>query len=201
MIHSALNFLTQEVNRYLNLKTGGAMSDLAVLTSVANSKGLAIPNKTIGVSLINIEEDRVSKDQQVKVRNTAGGFDNRNPDIYLNLYVLFSANFTNNELADTGDDYIEGLKQLSNIIGFFQSKSVFTPVNSPLMATLAPEIPKLVLELFSFTFEQMNNFWSVVGTNYLPSVLYKVRMITIQENSIEPAGLIENLGIDVAGKN
>jgi hypothetical protein len=35
----------------------------------------------------------------------------------------------------------------------------------------------------------------VVGTNYLPSVLYKVRMLTIQENlQLGDQGVIEEIG-------
>src|SRR5215212_597750 len=145
MLHSALNFLTQETNSYLRVKTGLPTADLVVLTSVANSNGVLIPNKTIGVSLINIEEERVMKDQKVTVRNTAGDYEARNPDICLNLYVLFTANFDNSNGTDPSDDYIEGLKQLGYIISFFQGKNVFTPASSPSMLTVAPGIPKLVV--------------------------------------------------------
>ncbi len=30
-------------------------------------------------------------------------------------------------------------------------------------------------------FEKMNHLWGYLGAKYLPSVMYKVRMITIQE--------------------
>ncbi len=47
---------------------------------------------------------------------------------------------------------------------------------------------KIVVELYSYSFEQLYNFWSVVGAKYLPSVLYKVKTLRIQENAIQESG-------------
>jgi hypothetical protein len=165
-----------------------------VVTSIVSNSDLAIPEKTIGLTLMNIEEDRVAKDQRVTVKNATGEIETRNPDIYLNLFVLISANFDSAKTEDPTEDYLEGLKQLSQIITFFQGKSVFTQSNSPLLALIDPTIDRLSIELFSFNFEQMNHFWSIVGHSYLPSVLYKIRMITIQENvQLVPDGIVTNV--------
>lgn len=194
MIHNALNFISQEINRYLNNAAGTANDKLVVVTSIVSNGDLAIPEKTIGLTLMNIEEDRVAKDQRVTVKNATGEIETRNPDIYLNLFVLISANFDSAETEDPTEDYLEGLKQLSQIITFFQGKSVFTQSNSPLLALIDPAIDRLSIELFSFNFEQMNHFWSIVGHSYLPSVLYKIRMITIQENvQLVPDGIVTNV--------
>jgi hypothetical protein len=194
MIHNALNFISQEINRYLNNAAGTANDKLVVVTSIVSNSDLAIPEKTIGLTLMNIEEDRVAKDQRVTVKNATGEIETRNPDIYLNLFVLISANFDSAKTEDPTEDYLEGLKQLSQIITFFQGKSVFTQSNSPLLALIDPTIDRLSIELFSFNFEQMNHFWSIVGHSYLPSVLYKIRMITIQENvQLVPDGIVTNV--------
>ncbi len=201
MIHSTLSFLTGELNSYLNRKSDTSSDTKIVLTGVANPSGVLIPSQKLGLSLINIEEDRVFKDQRVAVRNNTGDTVNRNPDLNLNLYILITANFQNENTSDPSDDYVEGLKQLSYVMAFFQGKNVFTQANSPALSGFEGNIDKLVVELFSFTFEQMNHFWSVVGTNYLPSVLYKVRLITLQENESEPIGLVEDLRLNMGGKN
>jgi hypothetical protein len=194
MIHNALNFIAQEINRYLNNAGGTANDKLVVVTSIVSNGDLAIPGKTIGLTLMNIEEDRVAKDQRVTVKNALGEIETRNPDIYLNLFILISANFDAAKTEDPTEDYLEGLKQLSQIITFFQGKSVFTQSNSPLLALIDPSIERLSVELFSFNFEQMNHFWSIVGHSYLPSVLYKIRMITIQENvQLVPDGIVTNV--------
>ena len=198
MIHTCLSFLTNELNEYLKVRTGSPTVDMVFLTSVATEGGgVVIPDKSVGVSLINIEEDRVYKDQKSTVINSFGNVERLNPEIKLNLYVLISANFQNTNEQDSSDDYVEGLKQLSYIISFFQAKNVFTPENSPKLAEYDPNLKKLVVELYSYSFEQLYNFWSVVGTKYLPSVLYKVRMLTFQEREFFDSNApIEKIGIN-----
>lgn len=198
MIHTSLSFITNELNDYLKMRTGSPAVDRVFLTSVATEGGgVVIPDKSVGVSLINIEEDRVYKDQKTTIINEQGNVEHLNPEIKLNLYILISANFQNNDQNDSSDDYVEGLKQLSFIISFFQAKNVFTPENSPSLASYDPNLKKLVVELYSYSFEQLYNFWSVVGTKYLPSVLYKVRMITFQEREFFDSTIpIEKIGIN-----
>lgn len=176
MIHSSLNFLTKSINDYLKIKNG-LDEEKVFLTHVSDESGVAIPEKSLGLSLVNIEEEKIFKEQNVTFINSEGGVEFRNPELKLNLYILISANYPS-------DNYLEGLKQLSQVIAFFQAKNVFTNENSPAMAGEDPNIKKLILELYSYSFEQMYNFWSVLGTKYLPSVLYKVRMLKVQEEEL-----------------
>ncbi|GAB2475626.1 Pvc16 family protein [Algoriphagus taiwanensis] len=188
MIHSALEFLTQELNAFIKLKVGDPITNRVVLSSVTNEQGIAIPDQSLGLSLINIEEERTIKDQQNRFINAVGKVEKRNPDIQLNLYVLITANFQNRLPNNSSDDYVEGLKQLSYAVAFFQSKNVFTQENSPSLAGFDGDLKKIFVELYSYSFEQLYNFWSVVGAKYLPSVLYKVRTIRVQENAIQQSG-------------
>lgn len=199
MVHAALKFLSQEVNNYLKLRNG-ITSNKLVLTNVATEDGgWAIPDNHLGMSVINIEEERVMKEQQTRVVNTGGETHYRNPEIKLNLYLIITANYTHQAEDTESTEYIEGLKQLSYIISFFQQRNVFTPANSPAMATVDPNLEKLVIELFSYSFEQLYNFWSVVGAKYLPSVLYRVRLVTVQEDLPEfTAPAITEINLDAA---
>lgn len=198
MIHTSLAFLTNELNEHLKLRTGTPGVDRIFLTSVATeSSGVVIPDKSLGVSLINIEEERVYKDQNTSFINKEGNVEYINPEIKLNLYVLISANFQDKVVNDSSDDYIEGLKQLSFVISFFQARNVFSPDSSPALAEYAPTIQRLVVELYSYSFEQLYNFWSVVGTKYLPSVLYKVKVLTVQEKEFFHSAIpIEKIRMD-----
>lgn len=202
MIHTSLQFLTNELNQYLKLKTATPDVDRVFLTSVATeSDGVVIPDSSLGLSLINVEEERIFKDQRTSVINDEGITEHVNPEIRLNLYILLSANFQDTSRPDPSDDYVEGLKQLSYVISFFQSKYVFTPDNSPAMAGIDPDLKKLVVELYSYSFEQLYNFWTVVGTKYLPSVLYRVRLVSFQERALKDSSLpIEKIGINSHGK-
>ncbi len=63
--------------------------------------------------------------------------------------------------------------------------NVFTPFTHP---SLDPGIEKLVFELYNLSFEQLNQVWGMLGGKYYPSVLYKMRVISIDEMSIEAEG-------------
>jgi hypothetical protein len=203
MIDLALDFLTKEVNAFLVQKNEPMTANAPeiVLTNVAAEDGnWAIPPRTLGLSLINIEEDRVNKDQRTAYRNPEGDVEHYNPEIKLNLYILISANFAAGDAGGTANTtgvYAEGLKQLSYVIGFFQGKNVFTTDNSP---TLDSSIKKLIVELYSSSFEQQYNFWTVVGAKYLPSVLYRVRMLTFQEQRLlDQQQPITNIDLQTSG--
>lgn len=185
MIHTALTFLTNELNEYLKVRLGDPDTNRIFLTSVATeSNGIAIPDKSMGLSLINIEEERIYKDQNSTRINDSGKVEYINPELKLNLYILISSNFQDKIVHSSSDDYVEGLKQISYVISFFQARNVFTQENSPLLAGLDSNIHRLTVELYSYSFEQLYNFWTVVGAKYLPSVLYRVRMLRFQTDDI-----------------
>lgn len=185
MLNTSLDFLSKTLDAHLKNTFNVNVGNMVFLTHVADELGVAIPDKKLGMSLVNIEEERIFKEQRVTYINQDGVAEKRNPEIKLNLYVMVSANFTNaDRTADTDDDYIEGLKQLSEVIAFFQANTVFTQDKYPLMAAVDPNLQKLVVELYSYSFEQLYNFWSVIGAKYLPSVLYKVRLLTIQKRDV-----------------
>jgi hypothetical protein len=73
------------------------------------------------------------------------------------------------------------LRFISFIIAFFQQKSAFTRADTP---GLDPEIDKLIFEMASISPEQLNNIWGCLGAKYMPSVVYKVRMLTYNNNTI-----------------
>ena len=90
--------------------------------------------------------------------------------------MLFSANLSL---------YAESLKRISLVIQFFQYRNVFDGSNSP---TLDTRIEKLIADMNTIGFEQLNNLWSVLGGKYMPSVLYKIRLVTIEEETIDASG-------------
>ncbi|MBL4704028.1 MAG: DUF4255 domain-containing protein [Flavobacteriales bacterium] len=192
MIQSTLEFLKDEVKAYLDSKVTPIPGQQSiVLSNVADKDGKwAIPENSIGISLIHIEEERVFKEQKSLVRQLDGTFKTINPEIKLNLYVLFTSNAGKQDDLDTGGelDYKTGLTQISNIIEFFQGKNVFTNENAPNLYDKNPNIEKLVLDLYSHSFEELYNYWSVIGTAYLPSVLYKARVLRVQRDADQGSG-------------
>ncbi len=203
MIDAALSFLSDQLNEYLKIKSNDPDTTRILLSNVAitseSGTTVGFPDNHLGMSLINIEEERVFKDQRTSFVNKDGQTEHMNPDLKLNLYILISANYQDSVASGSSEDYKEGLKQLSYVISYFQAKNVFTKDNSPTLAESS--IEKLIVELYSYNFEQLNNFWSVLGTHYMPSVLYKVRVVVFQEKAIQDTALpIEKIKVNTSGK-
>ncbi len=192
MINETLKFLVDEVNQFLSLKLGVNTDPRVVLGNVAkamdsDSGGTnSLSNKGI-LSLVNVEEDRIAR-QQENFTKFETGVTYKNPPLALNLYVIFAINRT---------EYSESLKWLAYVIQFFQYQKVFTPLSHP---ALDPKIQKLVLDLHSMNFEQVNHMWSILGGKYLPSAIYKIRQITLDEDAvISGGGIITE--IDLNGRS
>ncbi len=168
MIDTTFLFLKDQINNYLNLKTGG--SDTLDITPYTDSTGQVVSDK-LGLTLVNIEEER-SIQQLPQLRPTAvGTVAKSNPRVRLNFHLLFSANFENN--------YDEALKHIGFVITFFQAQNVFSPTTHP---GLPPNVDKLIFELLTLSLEQQNNMWASLGAKYRPSVVYKMRMLLLEDN-------------------
>lgn len=168
MIDKALDFLRSELNAYLKLKTGDDKKiKLSALVDQAGS--MVVPDETIGMMMVNAEEDRASKEQMPQTVMINGQVSFVNPELHLNLFVLFASNH---------NDHTEALKLLSHIVRFFQGKYVFENHESPQMGE---EIEKLIVDLYTIGFEQQNQLWASLGAKYMPSLVYRVRMVVINE--------------------
>lgn len=169
MINEALTCLAKELNGYLKNKQmlGSESEEKVLLSGLVNQSGqIAIKDEnTIVITLVNIEEEPVSRTDSLVSNRTAVNM----PDpVCINLYILFSAYFSRS-------NYEESLKFLSLVVSFLQEKNVFTPSNTP---GLDPKIDKLSVEMVNLSTEELNNLWATLGTKYIPSVFYKLRMLT-----------------------
>lgn len=140
----------------------------------------------IVISLINIEENRISRDPQNYARS---GFDIKlkNPAVHLYLTLLFTS------VRHEGG-YGKALEMVQNTIGFFQKKYAFDHTNTP---ALDPGIEKLVLEMVSLNMEQLHQLWSMLGGKYHPSVVYRMRMVTIDSVTNIDGSLVKEIQIIV----
>jgi hypothetical protein len=184
MLSKTLNFFKDEINAYLEQRDQVAYS--VVLGNVALletqlSGNLQEITDNIVLSLINIEEEYTLKNEPA-IEKVGTARIRRNPPIYFNLYLLFSATIQN---------YDEGLKYLSRVIEFFQNKKFFTPDEYP--GLVGTGIQRLVPEFHDLSFEQYYNLYSVLGSKLFPNALYKVRLIGIQASAETPTGIVEEI--------
>lgn len=189
MIAPTLGFLASELNAYLNQKLMAISEPRVKIGNVARAmdnslSGIhSLEDKAI-LTLVNLEEDRTVRLQETVIK-TATTARYKNPPLQLNLYVLASVH---------KDDYAESLSLLGHVVQFFQFQSHFTPLSHP---ALDSRIAQLTVELYTMNFEQVNHLWSTLGGKYLPSALYKVRQITLDENAVtSEGGLIREILLD-----
>lgn len=177
MIHLAFDHIINELNSYLSVKISEPDRVMAnsLLTQDGNLQN-GIDDKVL-VSLVNTEEERLLREPDVYRKQPDGTLHIQKPEIRLNLFILFTAYFPS--------DYNEALKMISLVITFFQKKNKFTPANTP---DLDSGLKNLTMEMVTLNMEQQNHLWASLGAKYIPSVLYKMRLVTIAEDEIDGTG-------------
>ena len=168
MIHAALHHLAAHLNLYVR-RAVDLGEDIVVLSNMIEQDGQVAPhvNNKLVMSLVNIEKDTVSFRRSNSSNPGGSRSVDSHPPIYLNLHLMVAAHFS-------GNNYPEALKFISHAIGFFQRSPVFDHHSTP---DLDPRIEKLVLDIENLSIPDLSNLWGVLSGKYLPSVLYKVRMV------------------------
>ena len=174
MIEKALKFTSDTLDQFLKNRFGLDESKV-ILNRLIESDGTipAVNQNKVIISLINVE------------RETNKAFNVRNHQLPDGSYVNVSQaeKFTLDMLVSSSfSDYSESLRFLNEIILFFQ-------VNTWLSASSSSAIPKginkLEYDLEKLNFQQVHSLWTGIGAKYLPSVLYKMRLLTIQGDEAE----------------
>lgn len=153
------------------------IEDVVVLTSfVDDGAQTRIPAETVGLSLLNIEQERTFRargprrlaDTGLKTPESTSFW---SKPLDLNLQIIFTANFSS---------YEESLKYISLVLQCFQRHLTYElPPSDP-----EGEAIQLVMELNTLPIEQQHYIWSMIGLHYLPSVIYQVRMLRIQDKTV-----------------
>jgi len=173
MIDVAVEHIRSHLNQFLK-RTFDINEDVVVMSNILEQDGniASLINDKLAVFLVNIEKDSTPYSKPNGGSSAADLTIARNPPLYVNLYLMFAANFNN---------YPEALKFISNTINFFQRRPFFDHHNSPDLDT---RIEKLMLEVHNLSIDDLSNLWGVLSGRYLPSVLYKVRVVAIDAEDI-----------------
>src|SRR5687767_7495345 len=168
MLDKAIKFLQE---RIITDQFDGEIPEPVVRGAILNEKGEPqLGAGTVGLMITNIDEERIFKAQLQKQKRTDNDIEVANPEIKLNFYLLVAAN-----PGTTTVSYDAALKRLSEVITYFQGTSYFDKTDYP---SLDP-IEYLIVELYSLSFEMQNQLWASMGAKYMPSVVYKVRLLVI----------------------
>ena len=185
MIFEVLQIITEEVNGYFE-GNPVSLDNIATLDSEGDNQN---GTTDIVLSLLNTQEESTLKNDPNKFVN-GNRVSLKNPKVNLNLYIIFGANH---------DSYAEALKSISKIIEFFQGKKVFTQANSIYdrdnVALSDITNFKFIVELYTPSFEELNFVWGTLGGKQIPSVLYKIRLIQIERDTLlGKGGMITEIG-------
>ena len=173
MLDKAIVFLHQRINEHLKINLNDPREELISMSSVLKQNGeVAIPDDAMGMTLISLEEE-TTMGASLNYVSTAEGQGLVNPDLHLNMHLLITANYSN---------YIEGVKSLGLVLRFFQGQNVFNAENSADIESAG--VQKLIVKLCKIPFEKQNHVWGTLGAKYMPSAIYKVTMVSIQEDQI-----------------
>ena len=186
MIRTTLEFIQKELDAYIVEReqdpahyTSGHVVDLNSIISPGGEMNLD-DNFHITIMLVGLEEERREGKRPRIIEREDRQLLRLNPPVELDLFILFAAHQTNYETA---------LRDLSDVLSFFQANPVFDEQRFPSLNSSVSDseskpwrlIEKLIFDVYSLSFEQQNNLWAMLGSKYIPSVVYKVKMLTVFE--------------------
>lgn len=188
MIKEALEYLAKEFNRELNNNDNDSMFALDNVARLDLGDNVISGNEgKVLLTLVNIEEEKTLKNDPFYIRRNdpqnGEQIEKRNPTLHVNLYVLISC----------ANEYTKALSWIDKVIEYLQGKYVFTAATADPLDGYPEKVEKIIMDLFSLNFEQINHLWGVLGGKYVPSVLYKMRLLPIQYGKTQPVGKVEEI--------
>jgi hypothetical protein len=176
VIATAVSKVARELNLAMRNRTDST-EDLVVVSNLLEIDGTPAPQavERVAVFLVNIEREAAPPRHPTLADSGRSRVGLVQPPIFLNLMVLFAANFS-------GTKYPEALKAISSVAAFFQARPVFDHQTTP---DLDPAIERLTLEIENLTIADLGNLWGVLGGRYVPSLLYRMRMVVIDASRLE----------------
>lgn len=170
------------IKNYLKQKFGQQKHSLGWEVELGPIEKEGQAEKALFITLVRIEEETSVKQPTAQLRMNDEGKKRfyANPDVCINLYILISSYA----------DYGLALQQINDTIYYLNS--VY-----PDDVSISEEMRKLSIELQSPSAEQWSSMWQTLGGKVVPSVLYKVRMITIKAiESDKEVHFVEQVVVD-----
>ena len=186
MIRTALEFIQAQLDSYMADREQDSAQ--YALGNVVDLQSIVLPNGNMNINdtthvtvmLVGLEEERREGKRPYFRPTDDKQFLKLQPPVELDLLLLFVAHNSNYETS---------LRDLSDVIAFFQANPVFDEQKYPALnaAVVEPDkkpwqlIERLSFSLCNLSFEQQNNLWAMLGSKYIPSVVYKMKMLTVFE--------------------
>jgi len=180
MINTLFDEISGKLNDHFRLKNlllfKCLVGDISIHDKNNEAGGEVEIDESIILSLVSIEEENAMKNNY-PLKQVGSAFMQEKSAVYVNIFLLFSSKYKN---------YNTALEAISQVIACFQtSRKVF------FMADGLEQ--QAIMNLHNLGFENLNNLWTVMGGRYLPSVIYKARILMYQQSPPENGSLITDI--------
>lgn len=166
MIKTVLTYYASRLDEYLS-GFHHRPEGLATVGQIGNATEER-PNKMV-LSLLNVERETTGG-ISAPIQRTPDGYTRTQPPLLLNLNVMLAAVFDERQ-------YAESLSVLTDTLRFIQSTPKFTV-----------ERTDYTIEIVTLSIQDMNNVWTLLGGQYYPSVVCKIRRLTLESEEISTSG-------------
>lgn len=174
MLNQALQFVTDILDQFIKNRFGLDESKVQLNNLIESSGAVPQTNQNkIVMSLINIEKETNQAFYSWSKKLDNNNYSDVSPYDRFNIDILISSNF---------DDYLETLRFLNEVLVFFQ---VHPRIEAGNFSNIPAGINKLEFEIEKINYVQMQGLWTSMGAKYVPSVIYKMRLLTIQGNEAD----------------
>lgn len=168
MIKRILTYYAERLEEYLS-RLHHQPEGLAAVGLIGNGSEER-PNKMV-VSLLNVERETAGG-ISAPVQRTPEGYARLSPPLLLNLNVMLAAVYDERR-------YAESLSVLSDTLKFIQSAPRFEMDGTG-----------YTIEIVSISTQDMNNVWTLLGGQYYPSVVCKIRRLVLDAEEITSGGSV-----------
>lgn len=200
------NILSKLISK-INIEIPSNVLDIEInnIATLENQADSDMSKSPIILSIVNIEEDRTLKNQSVYLKETNDNTNIsrfKNPTQHLIFSILFSSYLQESKF------YLNGIEKLNLVINYFQQNNTFyyKKDDSELIYYLdfmsKTEVEKLnyskiTFETVSLNMEQLNQMWSYLGSKYMPSILFKMRLYPVQVDTVIKEEVIKEVKINL----
>ena len=184
---------------------GQSVIEIANIATLNDGDDFLLAKTAVVLSIVNIEEDKTLRNQSVYLKETNDQTQisrYKQPTQHLILSILFAS--YNKDLAK----YLDGIDKLKGVISYFQQNNSFYYKNDDTelieyetylgkTEVQQQQYQKITMDSVSLSTEQLNQLWSCLGSRYMPSMLYKLRLCMIQESPVVKDNVIKKVKIDL----
>ena len=176
MIGSTLNFIANHLDTIVRQRMNLTPAEKKVILSpfVDLNGSVAIQEEnTLVLFPVNIQKDAIATSRPIPPQVGTGVISSP-PPLHLNVYLVLGVYYKAAQLR-------YGLDLLTTAISILQGQPLWDQQNTP---GLPGAVHKLIFEMESLDFHQQSHIWGHLGGKYLPSVVYKMRMIIINDGKV-----------------